>query len=149
MKVLFLKDVKGQGRRGELKEVSEGYALNFLIKLGHAVAATEKVQIKEKKKKDDKAEEEEKTRAKNMALKAELEKRRFTVFAKAGDGGKLFGAVREKDVAEAVSQKLGKIIDKGSVQIPSPIRTVGEHVVSIEFGKDLEARIALDVKPIA
>ena len=125
MKVLFLKDVKGQGRKGELKEVSEGYALNFLIKLGHAVAATEKVQVKEKKKLDAKAEEQEKIRAKHVALKTELEKRRFTV-----------------------SQRIGKTIDKASVHIVHPIRTVGEHVVTVVFGKDLEARITLDVKPI-
>ncbi len=148
MKVLFLKDVKGQGRKGELKEVSDGYALNFLIKLGHAVAATEKVQIKEKKKLDAKAEELEKARAKNLALKAELEKRTFTILAKAGDGGKLFGAVREKDVAEALTQKLGKTIDKNSIHIPNPIRTVGQHVVLLKLGHATEARVALDVKAI-
>lgn len=148
MKVLFLKDVKGQGRKGELKEVSDGYALNFLIKLGHAVAATEKVQIKEKKKLDAKAEELEKARAKNLALKAELEKRTFTILAKAGDGGKLFGAVREKDVAEALAQKLGKTIDKNSIHIPNPIRTVGEHAVLLKLGHAIEARVALDVKAI-
>lgn len=148
MKVLFLKDVKGQGRKGELKEVSEGYALNFLIKNGHAAAATEKIQTKEKQKADAKSAELENIKAKHLALKTEIEKRRFTVLAKAGDGGKLFGAVREKDIAEALSQKLGKTIDKNSVRIESPVRTVGEHVVVVAFEKGLEARVTLEIKPI-
>lgn len=148
MKVLFLKDIKGQGRKGELKEVSEGYALNFLIKNGHAAAATEKIQTKEKQKADAKTAEVEKTKAKHLALKADIEKRHFTVLAKAGDAGKLFGAVREKDVAEVISQKIGKTIDKSSVRIDSTIRTVGEHVVRIELEKGLEARATLEIKAI-
>lgn len=147
MKVLFLKDVKGQGRKGELKEVSEGYALNFLVKNGLAAAATEKIQTKEKQKADAKTAELEKIKAKHRALKEEIEKRRFTVLAKAGDGGKLFGAVREKDVAEVLTQKLGKTIDKSLVRIDTPIRTVGEHVVLLEFEKGLEARVTLEIKP--
>ncbi len=147
MKVLFLKDVKGQGRKGELKEVSEGYALNFLVKNGLAAAATEKIQAKEKQKADAKIAELEKIKAKHLALKEQIEKRRFTLPAKAGDGGKLFGAVREKDVAELLTQKLDKTIDKNLVRIDTPIRTVGEHVVSLEFAKGLVARVTLEIKP--
>lgn len=148
MKVLFTKDVKGQGRKGQIKEVSEGYALNFLIKQGLAVAATEKVVVKEQQKLDAKAADLEKKKAKYIAMKVELEKRQFTISAKTGEAGKLFGAVREKDIADAVSSKLGQSIDKHMVRIPEPIRNLGEHKVLVVLDKDTQATITIEVKPI-
>lgn len=148
MKVLFTKDVKGQGRRGEVREVSEGYALNFLVKQGLAQVATETVQQREQNRAAQKLAELTRRTAKYKALKVELEKRVFAISAKAGEGGRLFGAVREKDVVDAVNAKLGEVIDKHQVRIPASLRTVGEHRVEIVLDKEVVANITVAVKGV-
>lgn len=146
MKVLFLKDVKGQGRKGEVKEVSDGYAQNFLIKNGLATLATTTVQRAEQAKLGAKAESAAKSKVRNEALKRDIEKRTFTALAKTAANGKLFGAVREKEIAEAISHVLNAGVTKDMVHITDPLRTVGEHVVTIVLGQGIVATARIVVK---
>lgn len=145
MKVLFVKDVAGQGRRGELKEVSEGYALNFLVKRGLATIATEKVQKEQELKARVAEETAQKQEARALAQKAEIEKRTFEIRAKTGADGKLFGAIREKDIAEAVSAKVGFIIDKHRIVLDSPIKNLGSHEATLVLSKNVSATAKLHV----
>lgn len=145
MQVILLKDVSGVGRRGALVEVSDGYANNFLIKRGLAEQATKEAKekvikdSKEAKARVDKAVEHSKK------LKAEIEKRTFTVSVRVGEHGKIFGAVREKDVAEVLSDKLGVDIEKNSINISSPIKNLGEHVVEIKLSAGVSAKAKINV----
>jgi large subunit ribosomal protein L9 len=148
MKVLFLKDVAGQGRRGELREVHDGYAINFLIKNKLAAAATADVQQKERKKEAEKASVTEKKLKLFHSLKQRLESTPVTVYAKAADGGKLFGAIREKDVADALSASSGATIQKDWISLREPIKTLGEYTLLVSFNKDVKATITLVVKPL-
>jgi large subunit ribosomal protein L9 len=149
MKVLFLQDLKGQGRRGEIKEVSDGFAQNFLIKNGFATIATGKVQQTEKAKLDAKAESAVRLRIKRELLKTELEKHAFTVLCKSGEGGKLFGAVREKDIVEAILKKIPSAnIEKHAVDITQPIKTVGTHKVTVMLERGLTANVHIEIKAI-
>lgn len=145
MKVLFLKDVAGQGRKGELKEVSEGYALNFLVKRGLATVATDKVQKEQEHKAKVAGEMAEKQEARALSQKADIEKRTFEIRAKTGSDGKLFGAVREKDIADALEAKLGTAIDKHKIVLDQPIKSLGEHVATIRLAFQVEARIKLHI----
>lgn len=145
MKVLFLKDVKGQGRKGELREVSDGYALNFLIKQGLAQQAGTAVQKQEQEKKDAKAAEMAKRVQKFAAQVKALEKHRYHIAAKEAGSGKLFGAISAQDVVDAIAKTAQLRIEKAAVQFTSPIKTVGEHTVAIVFDKSHTARILLAV----
>lgn len=145
MKVLFVKDVAGQGRKGEVKEVSEGYALNFLVKRGLATIATEKVQKEQELKAKVAGEAAQKQEARALAHKADIEKRTFEIRAKTGADGKLFGAIRERDIAEAVGAKLGRDIDKHDIVLDAPIKALGEHSAYVRLGKDVRATIRLHV----
>lgn len=145
MKVLFVKDVAGQGRKGEVKEVSEGYALNFLVKRGLATIATEKVQKEQELKARVAGEAAQKQETRALAQKADIEKRTFEIRAKTGADGKLFGAIREKDVAEAVSAKSGLTIDKHRIILASPIKNLGSHVATLALSKNVSATVKLSV----
>src|SRR5690606_10851329 len=132
MRVIFLKDVKGQGKKGEIKNVSEGYAQNFLIPRGLVRVATEgnvktlEVQnaAEEKRKAQEKAEAEE--------LGKKLEEMTVTLQAKAGEGGRLFGAITNKQIAEALA-KAGVKIDRRKIELAEPIRTLGVTQVPVKL----------------
>ncbi|MBE7089100.1 MAG: 50S ribosomal protein L9 [Clostridiales bacterium] len=145
MKVILLQDVKGQGKKGEIVEVNEGYARNFLIKKGlaEAATATKLNEIKQKKAAQDfhKAEE---TKA-NKALAAEIKGKTFTVKIKAGQGGKVFGSVTGATVSEALSAA-GYNIDKKKIVLSQPIKTVGVHEVDIKLMEGVSTKIIITVE---
>lgn len=145
MKVLFLKDVKGQGRKGELREVSDGYALNFLVKNGLAQVAGTALQKQEQEKKDAKAAEAAKRTQKFAAYVKALEKHRYRLEVKEAASGKLFGAVSQQDVVDAIARTAQVRIERSAVHFLAPIKTVGEHTVHIVLDKSHTATILLDV----
>lgn len=125
MKVIFLQDVKGKGKKGEMKNVADGYAHNFLIKKGLAVEAnaTNISALKGQKEKEKKEAIAELERAKD--LKETLEQLTVELSAKSGEGGRLFGSVTSKQIAEAL-QKTHKIkVDKRKLELQDGIRTLG------------------------
>ncbi|GAB7388517.1 50S ribosomal protein L9 [Bacillaceae bacterium] len=144
MKVILQKDVKGQGKKGEIKEVSEGYARNFLIPRGLAVEATEgnikALQAKVKREQARKAEE----KAECEALAKKLAGMTVSIPAKAGEGGKLFGAVTNKQIVEAL-QKHGIKIDKRKIELQEPIRSLGYANVPVKLHPEVTATLKVHV----
>lgn len=144
MKVIFLKDVKGQGKKGEVKNVSEGYAQNFLLPRGLVSLATDgnmktldnQTAAEERRKAEEKADA--------QALGKKLEETTVILKAKAGEGGRLFGAITSKQVAEAV-QKTGVKIDKRKIELQEPIRTLGVTKVTVKLHPEVKATLSVQV----
>ncbi|WP_334072679.1 50S ribosomal protein L9 [Paenibacillus sp. A14] len=144
MKVIFLKDVKGQGKKGEIKNVSEGYAQNFLIPQGLVRPATEgnvktlehqtAAELKRKEKEKEEA----------IALGKKLEELTVSLKAKAGEGGRLFGAITSKQVAEAL-EKAGVKIDKRKIEMQEPIRTLGVTQVPVKLHPEVKSTFKVQV----
>ena len=148
MKVIFLKDHPGSGKKGEIKEVSDGFAKNFLIAKNIAQVATG--QIVAKVNKETKEQELKKVRELERAksLKLEIEKRQFGIKVKVGDKGQIFGSVLEKDVAKAVSEKMNIEVEKHMIEIEQPIRSLGEHYANLKLSSGISARVRIQVDPI-
>jgi large subunit ribosomal protein L9 len=141
MKVYFLKDVPGVARAGELKEVAEGYARNYLLPRKLAVAATEAV--------IDQARARQAAEARRAAREAEelrelagrLDGLTVTVAVRAGKEGRLYGSVTAADIAEAISARVGRPIDRRRVELEAPIRKTGEYRVVVRLSRDLAPRV--------
>ncbi|HEY8341856.1 MAG TPA: 50S ribosomal protein L9 [Calditerricola sp.] len=144
MKVIFLKDVKGQGKKGEVKNVSDGYARNYLIPRGLAVEATESnlKTLEAQKRSEAKRKAQELAEAKALAEK--LEKTTVTIAAKAGEGGRLFGAVTSKQIAEALA-KQNLAVDKKKILLDEPIRALGTWRVPVKLHPDVTAHLVVTV----
>ncbi len=132
MKVLLLQDVKGSGKKGDIVDISDGYAKNFLIKKGLAKQA-DKVVISEKKAQLE-SQERTKMLEKQSAeeLAKNLNKKSVTVKAKLGDNGKLFGAVTSKEIAESLLSA-GYDVDRKKIVLDSPIKSVGKYQVTAKL----------------
>lgn len=144
MKVIFLKDVKGQGKKGEVKDVSEGYARNFLIPRGLATAANESnlKQLEQLKKAENRRKEQEKEEAMVTAEKLKSVKLEFQV--KAGEGGRLFGSITNKQIAENLEKK-GYKIDRRKIILDEPIRSLGVTNVQIRLHPEVTATVSVQV----
>ncbi|GEN34668.1 MULTISPECIES: 50S ribosomal protein L9 [Aneurinibacillus] len=144
MKVIFLQDVKGQGKKGEVKEVSEGYARNFLLKKGLAKEATAgNLKMQEAhKKSEEKRKKEELEQAKKLAKI--MEETTITIKAKSGEGGRLFGGVSTKQIAEELKKANFKV-DKRKIELPEPIRTLGYTNVPIKLHQEVTATVKVHV----
>lgn len=143
MKVILTQDVKNLGRTGDMKEVADGYARNFLIPKGLAVEATsgkiketeEKKQSMEKQKKKELEQAEE--------LKAKLHGRNLEIKVKVGESSKLFGAVTPKEIAGVIAEEMGIKIDKKKIELAEPIKHLGEYEVKIKIYPGVQAEIKL------
>ena len=145
MKVLLIKDVKNLGKAGEVKEVKDGYGKNFLIARGFAKLATPEVIEAWEKEQAQKAELEAMERDKLQALKEKIEKTKLTIRHKAGANGALFGAITNKEVAQALAQQ-GITIDKKHINIHPPIKQAGEYDIDIKLGHGIHAKLDLLVE---
>ncbi|MCD8904234.1 50S ribosomal protein L9 [Staphylococcus chromogenes] len=141
MKVIFTQDVKGKGKKGEVKDVPVGYANNFLIKNNYAVEATpgnlKKLEQQNKRIEKDKQQELDEAKA----LKAQLEDLEVDVTAKSGESGKLFGSVSTKQIAEALHKQHGIKIDKRKMELSHGIQALGYTNVPVKLHKDVEGVI--------
>lgn len=145
MKVLLRSDIAGVGRRGDIITVSSGHARNYLLPKGLAIEATQGAvsQAEVMRRSRDQREVAERTAA--HTIKDTLSQRSFVISAKAGKEGRLFGSVSSSDIVEAILQQAGITIDRKQIGIASPIRTIGEHTVSVDLVADIEAVIKLSV----
>jgi large subunit ribosomal protein L9 len=145
MKVIFLQDVKGQGKKGEVKEVSEGYARNFLLPKGWVQLATTGAQksIEQIHAAADKKKEKEKQDA--QALAAKLSEMTVTIKAKSGESGRLFGAITSKQIAEALEKQSKIVIDKRKIELDDPIRTLGVTKVPLKLYPDVKGMLNVHV----
>ncbi len=145
MKVLLRSDIAGVGRRGDIITVSSGHARNYLLPKGLAIEATQGAvsQAEVMRRSRDQREAAERTEAQTIG--ATLSHQSFVISAKAGKEGRLFGSVSSGDIADAILQQANITIDRKKVSILSPIRTIGEHTVSVDLVADVEAVIKLSV----
>ncbi|MBE7029057.1 MAG: 50S ribosomal protein L9 [Clostridia bacterium] len=146
MKVILLEDVKGQGKKGEVKNVSDGYANNFLLKKGLAVPATnDNMNILKNKN----ASEEHKRQVEldnANELKNSIEGKEVVIISKGGEGGKLFGSITSMDIKDAIKKDLDKDIDKRKILLKDNIKLAGVYEVEIKLHKDVTAKIKVNVK---
>ncbi len=145
MQVILLQDVKGQGKKGEVIDVNEGYARNFLIKKGYAEAATANKlnEIKQKKASESYRKAEE---LKSMqAMSKDLNGKSFTVRIKAGQGGKVFGSVTAANISDALSAG-GYNVDKKKISLAQPIKTIGEYEVELKLYEGVSCKIKVLVE---
>lgn len=136
MKVIFLKDLKNQGKKGEIKEVKDGYGKNFLIKNGYAVMATETGLKRLNEEKKQKAKQELETIKKCNELKAKMEKLTLKFKVKTGDQDRVFGSVSTKMIFEEL-KKEGFNVDKKTIKLDNSLSTLGFHSVKIELHKEV------------
>ncbi|KAB7707609.1 50S ribosomal protein L9 [Bacillus aerolatus] len=141
MKVIFLQDVKGKGKKGEVKNVADGYAHNFLIKNGLAVEATagNKKTLDAQKKKEEELAQQELEEAKK--LKDIMEKLTVEIKAKSGEGGRLFGSVTTKQIAEELKKTHNIKIDKRKMDLPDGIRALGYTNVPVKLHNEIIATL--------
>ncbi|WP_048765697.1 50S ribosomal protein L9 [Streptococcus cristatus] len=147
MKVIFLADVKGKGKKGEIKEVPTGYAQNFLIKKNLAKEANAQAigELRGKQKSQEKAHAEMVAEA--QAIKAKLEEE-ATVVAfteKVGPDGRTFGSITNKKIADELQKQFGLKIDKRNIKVDSPIRSIGLIDVPVKIYQDVTSVIRLRV----
>ncbi|MCL2397436.1 MAG: 50S ribosomal protein L9 [Defluviitaleaceae bacterium] len=148
MKVILLQDVKGVGKKDQIIEASDGYVRNFLMPKKLAVEASKvNVTALETKKRGA-----EKQRVKDLedarAMKALLESKTITIAQKTGEGGRLFGSVTNKEVAQALSDQEGIDIDRKKITIPDVIKKTGEHSVDVRLHTDVAAKLQLMIKSL-
>ena len=146
MKVVFIKDLKGQGKKGEVKEVSEGYAQNFLIKKGYAKEANAQAmsELQGQKRLEEKNAAAELQAAKD--LKETIENLEVVVKAKSGEGGRLFGAVSTKQITAELQKVHGIKIDKRKMELPDGIRSLGYTNVPVKLHQEVKATLKVHAK---
>ena len=142
MKVILKEDIKSLGKKGEIVEVSDGYARNFILKKNKGVEANSSNlnDLKLKKANDDKIAREQYEAAKELGK--QIEAGQIQVSIKMGEGGKAFGSVSSKEIAEEVKKQLDLTIDKKKVQLKEAIKVPGTHVVPIK----LHPKVTADLK---
>ena len=145
MKVILLQDVKGKGKKGQMLEISDGYARNYLLPRKLAVEAT--ADAVNTKKMNDKAAAEKaaKERAEALETSKKLRELTLTVAAKGGGAGKLFGSVTSQEIADALKANAGIILDKRKIIISDPIKNVGTYTVQCKLGYEITAPLTVKI----
>jgi large subunit ribosomal protein L9 len=145
MKVILLKDVKGTGKKGEVKEVAEGYARNFLIPRKMAVAATQGNMnaLKDQKQREQRRKEEERKEAEALAEK--LNKMKVSFSMKLGKDGRTFGSITSKQISEILKKQHQMNVDKRKIQLDQPIRSLGVTKVPVKLHPEVTATLAVHV----
>ncbi len=145
MKVIFLKDVKGKGNKGEVKTVSVGYAQNFLLKNNLAVEATPAnlSKLKGQQKREEKNAAQELADAKKV--KEQIENITVEMKAKSGEGGRLFGSITTKQIADELNKAEGIKVDRRKMELPEPIRALGYTNIPIRLHPDVSATLKVHV----
>uniref|UniRef100_A0A7C3MJV1 Large ribosomal subunit protein bL9 n=1 Tax=Dictyoglomus thermophilum TaxID=14 RepID=A0A7C3MJV1_DICTH len=146
IKVMLLKDVDNLGKKGDVINVSDGYARNYLLPKGLAREVNEGLLENLKLQEISKKKKEEKLIEKFRKEKELLEKNTYVVKAKVGETGKLFGSITSKDVADIINEKLKLGIDKKQVELDEPIKSLGEYEVTIKLHPQVVAKAKIIVE---
>ena len=146
MKVILLQDVKGKGKKGQMIEVSDGYARNFMLPKKMAIEAT--ADAINTMRMNDKATQERiaKEKAEALALSKQLRELTLVVTAKGGGAGRLFGSVTNQEIADALKAKSGITLDKRKIVIADPIKNVGTYTVTCKLGYEISAPLTVKIE---
>lgn len=145
MKVILLQDVKSLGKKDEIVDVSDGYARNFVLpkKLGLEATPKNLNELKLKKAHEDKVAAE--VLAEAQALAAQMKEESISLTIKVGEGGRTFGSISSKEVAEAINKQLGHNVDKKKIVLKEPIKSLGTHIVDIRLHTKVTAQMSVKV----
>ena len=144
MKVIFIKDLRGQGKRGDIKEVKDGFAENYLIKNGYAKKLTEQNYNQYLETKKEEAEQDKKNRKEAERIKEQLSKIELVFKVKTGAEDKVFGSISPKQIATELNNK-GYNIDKKQIKAKTTLASLGYHEVDIELHKTVVATIKVEL----
>lgn len=145
MKVILLEDVPKLGKRGNVVEVADGYARNYLLPRKLAVLATEERLEELHREKDREAKKKKKELEEARRLAQMLEGATVTVVARAGEGGKLFGSVTNKEIAQAIENTFHISIDRRKIELEEPLKILGSYPVILRLHPEVQARITVEV----
>jgi large subunit ribosomal protein L9 len=146
MKVILLQDIPGQGKAGQIKEVSAGYAKNFLLPRGLALVATPAIVKQAELRLEKERVQRSLDREKLLELAGQIQGKEIHVKAPKGAGERLFGSVTAADIAERLSQTVGFVIDKKKIDLEKPIRQTGSYQVGVKLTGDIKAEITVVVE---
>lgn len=143
VQVILTQDVAPAGKKGEIVNVSEGYAKNFILNKNKGILATadELKKLENRKKKEQKRNEDNKNKA--IILKNQLEKEKLTIPVKVGNNGKLFGAITNREIASEMADKFGLKVDKKKIECN--VKSLGEHKVTIKLHQEVKADLVIVV----
>jgi large subunit ribosomal protein L9 len=145
MKVILTQEVTGLGTPGDVVEVKDGYGRNYLVPRGYAVAWTKGGEKQVAAIRNARAAREIRSLEEAQQVRATLEGTRVTVPAKAGANGRLFGAVTTADVADAVAKVGGPKVDRRKVELPQPIKSLGDYMVLVRLHPEVQAKVPVSV----
>ena len=146
MKVIFLQDVKGKGKKGQMAEISDGYARNYLLPKKLAMEATPDAINTMRMNDKAAAEKAAKERAEAVEISKKLREMTVVVTAKGGGAGKLFGSVTSQEIADALKAKSGIVIDKRKIVLSDPIKNVGTYTVQCKLGYEITAPLTVKIE---
>lgn len=145
MKVILMKDVKGTGKKGDVKEVSDGYAKNFLLKNGYAKVANNSNLNENTLQKDASAYHKEQERLAAVEKAKTIEGKVISLAVKCGENGKVFGSITSKEIAEGF-KNMGIDVDKRKIELGSPIKTSGSYNLEVKLYPGVSAKFVLSVR---
>ena len=148
MKVILLQDVRGKGKKGQMLEVSDGYARNYMLPRKLAMEAT--ADAINTMRMNDKATQERQARerAEAVALEKQMKEMTLVVYAKGGGSGRLFGSVTNQEIADALKAQTGIALDKRKIQIADPIKNVGTYTVTCKLGYEISAPLTVKIQEV-
>jgi len=146
MRVVLVEDVPGKGKAGEIREVSTGYARNFLLPRGLALAATPGLVKEVEARLQRKQREESVDREQLVELAQKIEGQEIRLRARTGAGERLFGSITAADIAEELSKSIGSEVDKRIIDLEKPLRQTGSHEVAVKLASDLKPQITVIIE---
>ena len=146
MKVILTQDVKGKGKKGQMLEISDGYARNFLLPRKLAVEATADAINTMRMNDKAAAEKAAKERAEAVEISRRLREMTLVVTAKGGGAGRLFGSVTNQEIADALKAKTGIALDKRKIVLSDPIKSVGTYTVTCKLGYEISAPLTVKIE---
>ncbi|HIQ76289.1 MAG TPA: 50S ribosomal protein L9 [Candidatus Faecousia excrementipullorum] len=146
MKVILLQDVKGKGKKGQMLEVSDGYARNYMLPRKIAIEATADAVNTMRMNDKAAAEKAAKERAEALEISRQLREMTLVVTARGGGAGRLFGSVTNQEIADALAAKTGIKLDKRKIVIADPIKAVGTYTVQCKLGYEITAPLTVKIE---
>ncbi|MDD6677803.1 MAG: 50S ribosomal protein L9 [Firmicutes bacterium] len=146
MKVILLQDVKGKGKKGQMLEVSDGYARNYMLPRKMAIEATADAVNTMRMNDKAAAEKAAKERAAALETAGKLKNMTLTVTAKGGGNGRLFGSVTNQEIADALKAQSGIVLDKRKIVLSDPIKNVGTYTVTCKLGYEISQQLTVKIE---